>query len=355
MLIFALVIAVFMYAFWPTFRNNVDNYLRGFAYWAGEQWLDHRIFLVVTALLTWSIPTIILLIIGGYSKSMTSAIIFMILFPFWAVSSIWNGIREIRLRRRGMTIIIRPARRFLRFALSAVLIISVVNICFGFWSPVAKANFNQLVGDAGVAVANFFGEKSLQSEAQSGNFAWVTEDTVAILKKTGADYPVKKGSLVLVPSTKGKKADETSEGLVLVVFQNDHKSFGRGSMPGFIPSRLLDFNYKKAKAEEPKIEPKFEANPALETKVSKVSGEETWLVTYVSRENPGWVRVSLPPGRYTIFLNGNHEGTVWGKIDSEKFVVSHEMERWISQQSSLEVKVEGSSEGEKRIGIRRIG
>lgn len=175
--------------------------------------------------------------LGIYTGFWKSGIILGILFPIWFLFFISpRFMYRIPVLGRIM--------RLSRWTVTPVVVICAFFLAFALVAPNTSKSLPRYAANQEEELANRLGKDSLQSEPKSGVFARVTED-VAICNESGLPIrTLQKGDIVRLLNLSGTKADDHSEGMVEVMYQDE---FGRysGKKKGRLPSRVLDWNWKR--------------------------------------------------------------------------------------------------------------
>ncbi|HCP08630.1 MAG TPA: hypothetical protein DIT25_02415, partial [Candidatus Moranbacteria bacterium] len=248
-IIIAVVVAILATIFSTRFFGIVSNVLRGLGYGAGIAWNTFRQTVTWENILAALTPVMGLFIFFGIGSLVFHALFFLfawgigiyfnapwagffigILFPIWAI------LRSIRF----------GALRIIYGIMSVVLILAVAHLTIGIISPEYKESLDRWTQNKKLEMANSLNKSSLQSEQESGLFAKVKENVTLLNKDNMPTRVIQKGELVRVLNLSGKKADEKSEGMIEVMYQ-DEFGYYSGKRIGRLPSRILDWDWKETK------------------------------------------------------------------------------------------------------------
>jgi hypothetical protein len=239
MTILVIIILLLAYVFSSSFRKIFE----WIYYELAAFWVSHRTWFVIIFLALWLIPTISLLIAGSYANAFPSAVVFVLLFPVWIILSVANGLKNLRgLIQNPGTTVVRSSRGFISVFISAVLIIAVVNIAVGLWSPDTKGALNERFADSKTWTANFFKKGSAHSERNAGVRGRVKSATEVY---DDFNKPIEElipaGRIVMVlKNIQSKPATENREALLPVMLPDQHGNFFDGKRV-WMPALKIEF------------------------------------------------------------------------------------------------------------------
>jgi hypothetical protein len=278
-------------------------------------------FSFVALIILWIVNFIFFLTVGLKVNSPISGLILGIFVPAWSMLYIISKIFVVSEATAGGMV-----HRFMACTggvmhrlMSGPYLISKLFVflalpffIFGVWSPEVKGSADRWSGNKKSSFANWFDKKSVQSEKESGIFGIVTEATRAHNAQKLPVFAVPSGTLIKVANLKGIPATEDAEGMIKVMLPNKHGIYLEGNS-GYIPSRLIDWDYKgykaereaekKAEAEKQKAEKhaaKAEAKARANTKTVKVQ-YDNWNPNTKGAVSLG----TFPSGTYLVSVDGS--------------------------------------------------
>lgn len=206
-------------AIWPTIRTTV-------------------LIAIGVAMVGWIALLIFMVSIGAYANSIVSALAVSFLFPIWFVAFVMPPFAN-RIWFLG------PFVRISRMICSPILLLALVHLAFGLWSPESKAGFDRWSSDKKASVGFFFHKRATQTEKESGILGTLNEEKVVLYNETAqvVVHNIPKGTRVKIADLKGEPAAERFEGMTKVMLPNQHGDFV-GGLEGYVPSRKID--WKKA-------------------------------------------------------------------------------------------------------------
>lgn len=200
--------------------------------WAalGAAWVGARIALIIL-ILFWAVWLGFWIIFGFFTNSIWSGLTIGFLLPLWSVMFILVKIPVVRV-----------PLRIPYWVTTIALVIAVLHIGLGAWSPEIKGTYSEWIKNKKAEIANFFAKESAQTEPQAGTFAKVTETITAVDTSGAPACDIPEDSYVMIVSLKTVR--DNSEGMLEIKCRDEYGRFSKKSPTGFVPSRLLDWKWK---------------------------------------------------------------------------------------------------------------
>lgn len=249
------------------------------------------LFLVIIFLLfvlfVYFLAALSIMAVGNATGNWYAASIFLLTILVWGIFSATPSMLIFRPLRWISSWIVRP----IAVILALYLLWGAAWHVFGNVSPQLAKSAGRSGNATVEQFANDLDKKSIQSEREAGTFAKASADTKVYNRNRQPFSSLKKGDLVYVLDKQGASKTNDHEGLIWIMLPNQDGEFV-GGQRGFIPSRLIDWEWKSTQATR-----KESHNFTLYDRVSeeatllsgtwKVSGE--WhLVEYrLIKWNPG--------------------------------------------------------------------
>lgn len=231
------------------------------------------VFMIIALLLLLAILAIYVMVVVGLIKigfaigHGEAALILIVLFITWGFLSAipyWGPLRPlVRIRQW----VVLPAVG----GLSVFLIGCLIWWVFGNISPRGQSSLERSASNKAEETWNGLDKSSLQSESESGIFARVNKGTRVYNSKNQPFSSLKEGDMVLVLNTEGEKKSKESEGKIFIMLPNDDGEF-IGGKRGYIPSRIIDWDWKKPTGNSPEKTDGSGKKPGTDPKGKKEGG-----------------------------------------------------------------------------------
>lgn len=303
--IMLVVIAAVLF-FFKTVRDIVVDFFQGCGLYVAGAWARRPTLAEIWAairlpvfvlLIGWGALIFILTGIGFYVKAPFAGFLIALLLPIWFVLRLLRGLPSF-------------VGKFFRFIFATtwwittvVLVIALAYFLVGVWSPEYKASGDRYYANKKLEWANTLDKKSVQSEPESGIFAFVKETTSVYNDKDVVILTLREGERVMVISLEGKK-EENKEGMTLIRASDERGDFVTAGKIGWVPSRKLE--WKKAKDEQVK-DSSTSATPAnINSSSDAVLGNIPQVYVLLSKGDATPNLVA--PSCYKVYVNVDNVG-----------------------------------------------
>lgn len=176
----------------------------------------------------------IVMAVGSYANATGSVLVALI------AAAIWVGIVFIpQTNNQELTQVIATIRTISNYAIPVVLVLAMLNLGLGVFSPAIKASLDRWSDNKKQTLANYLDKGSLKSEPEFGTTGTLKED-LPIIEKGKVVWIFKAGAPLKACDLRGKKATRNSSGTTTVVFRGKDGRFNGNEVD--VPSRQIDWD-----------------------------------------------------------------------------------------------------------------